>query len=197
MHLDLIPEAFIGKPDAPFLLLGNNPGAKSPMTVALRREPAFANRMRRNLLHTPSNFPFLYLDPDPVIPSPSRDWWETKLKPLFDEFGADQAVARSILGQCILAVEFFPYVSHRYRHGRLTLPSQQYSFSLVRKARVNGAFIVLTRGKRRWLETVKELEGYSRLIQFKNVQKAPISYNNCDIPKRYEELVRAIKGVLP
>jgi hypothetical protein len=198
LHLDLIPEPFVGRPDAPVVLLGNNPGVKSPETKAYRLKPAFADRMRKNLLHRLSDdFPFLYLDPDPDITSTGKGWWERKLKRLFREFGPDEDVARSILARSILAVEFFPYVSHRYRHGRLVLPSQQYSFGLVRTAVERGRVIILTRGELRWKKAVEELGTYPRLVRLKEVQRAPISRGNCLDPEQYQEIVRAIKATLP
>jgi hypothetical protein len=142
LHFDMIPEPFVGCPKAPVVLLGNNPGVESSEAKADRCKPAFADRMRNNLLHRLSDdYPFLYLDPSPDIPPRSRTWWERKLKSLFREFGPDQDVARRILARSILAVEFFPYVSHRFRLGRLSLPSQRYSFDLVRKAMGRKAFI--------------------------------------------------------
>jgi hypothetical protein len=198
LHLDLIPEPFVGRPDAPVVLLGNNPGVKSPETAADRRKPAFADRLRKNLLHALSSdtFPFLYLDPGPNIPPRSREWWDRKLKHLFREFGPDQDVARSILARSILAVEFFPYVSHRFGHGRLSLPSQQYGFNLVRNAMKRGAVIVLTRGRRRWEKAVEDLAKYPRLVRLKEVQRAPITPDNCPDPDQYQAIARAIRATL-
>jgi hypothetical protein len=193
---DLIPEPFVGKPDAPVVLLGNNPGANKPEALADRCKPAFANRMRSNLLHQLSDdYPFLYLDPDPDIAPRSR-WWDRKLKHLYCEFGPDQNVARSILARTILAIEYFPYVSKRFGHARLSLPSQQYSFNLVRKAIERGAVIVLTRGRRRWEKAIASLDTYPRLIQLKEVQRAIISRNNCRDPSRFQTIVDAIRASL-
>ncbi len=61
LRLDLIPEPFVGSPDARIVLLGNNPGVKNDDTAGYRRKPAFANRMRSNLVHRLSDeYPFLY-----------------------------------------------------------------------------------------------------------------------------------------
>jgi hypothetical protein len=197
LHLDLIPEPFVGRPDAPVVLLGNNPGVKSPMAAADKRKPAFADRMRNNLLHRlSSGFPFVYLDPTPDIPPRGREWWESKLKDLLREFGPDKDVARSILARSIFAVEYFPYVSHRFGHARLSLPSQQYCFNLVRKAMERGAVIVLTRGQRRWEKAVEDLARYPRLVRLKEVQRAPISPGNCPDADQYQTIVRAIRPTL-
>lgn len=58
LRLDLVPEPFVGRPDAPVVLLGNNPGVNSAESEADRRKPTFARRMRDNLLHRlPGAFP--------------------------------------------------------------------------------------------------------------------------------------------
>jgi hypothetical protein len=195
LHLDLIPEPFVGNSEAPVVLLGNNPGFKNPEAMAHKFKPAFANRMRNNLWHQlPDAFPFLYFDPDATIFPSHVDWWKRKLKCVLADFGNDDN-AMSILARSIFAVEFFPYASHRFRHGWLKLPSQEYSFSLVRTAIKQDAVIVLTRGERRWLRRIPELAEYQRLVRLKEVQKAPISPNNC-YGDGYLQIIRAIKARL-
>jgi len=196
LDLHFIPEPFIGRKDAPVVLLGNNPGFRNKQASAHRKEPAFADRMRSNLMHHLSEeSPFLYLDPEPHISPPGYSWWENKLKHLFREFGKGD-IARRILSQAVLAVEFFPYVSQKYGHDRLSVPSQQYSFELVQSAMARRAAIVLTRGERRWYRAVKGLASYSGLIVLKEVQRARISPGNCRNPEKYQEIIHAIKATL-
>jgi len=198
LDLDLLPEPFVGRRDAPVVLLGNNPGVRSAKTKAWKQKPAFTDRMRGNLLYRLSgDFPFLYLDPDPDICPPGKEWWRRKLKHLLGAFGPGTELALSILARSILAVEFFPYASHSYRHGGLSLPSQQYSFGLVRYAVERGAVIVLTRGQRRWEKALPELCKYPRCFRLKEVQRAPISRGNFPDHEQYEEIIRAIKVTLP
>jgi hypothetical protein len=170
--------------------LGNNPGIKVDRKP-LRQKPTLFEKLRKNLGHELSKeYPFLYLDPDPEIPH--SGWWQRKLKSLFVELGPDEGFARSKLAKSIQAIELFPYVSHRFNHGKLVLPSQQYSFWLVQKAIEREAFVILTRGVRRWHERVKEFNGYYRLITLKEVQRAPISPGNFDNPELFSPIVRAI-----
>jgi hypothetical protein len=210
--LDLIPEAFLGRPDAPLVLLGNIAGVSetgdppSPHRVA----PAFLASMRNNLLHAPSNCPFVFFDPT-LVPG-SADWWDRKLKWILSEFGIGDA-AKPILANNLFNVEFFPYVScsNRYDHDRVSLPSQDYSFNLVRKATQQEAVIVLQDGERRglehgpviairhgecrWLEKVPELKKYPRLVKLKSYQKGLITPNNCldNGWQHIQDVVRAIK----
>jgi hypothetical protein len=196
LRLNLIPEPFVGNPDAPLLLLGNNPGVKDePRPYKLT--PSFVSRMRANLLHQPSQFPFLYFDPNPALGPPDKgQWWERKLKHLLSHSWPGKESVRSILSRTILAVEFLPYASHRYRHGSLRLPSQKYSIALVENAMSRGAVIVLTRGIRRWEKAMPNLAKYDLLVRLKEVQRAPISPDNC-CNDGYQKIARTIEAALP
>jgi hypothetical protein len=184
LHIDeLLPEPFVGNPEAPVVVLGNNPGFNSDR-AHYKQEACFLVRMRANLLHETLDCPFVFFDPrvDPEL----RPWWERKLKGLLDFFTHNQLAAS------ILAIEHFPYPSRRYPprwRGGLPSKAQDYSFDLVRKALERKAVIVLTRGKRRWLRDVPELAGYEGFCELRNKQRAGISSGNCD---RFREVVRAI-----
>ena len=222
--LVLIPEPFLGRPEAPLVLLGNISGVSESddqptQPRPYRLKPAFMERMRNNLLnnkpHTDSKYPFVYFDPEVNPPGQEgQDWWDRKLKHVLAEFG-DSDEAKRILAKNLFAVEFFPYVSssNRYAHDRLSLPSQEYSLSLVRRAIEGEAVIVsehgerhglghgpviaLRHGERRWLEKVPELDGYPRLVRLKNYAKGLISRNNCvgNGWSHIEELVRRLESV--
>jgi hypothetical protein len=197
LNLDFIPEPFVGSPDARLVLLGNNPGvADPPEGSSFRLTSPFQNRMRDNLLHRLSDqFPFLYFDPG-IIP-PAKMWWEHKLRKVFELIDDNSGVAKSVLARGILAVEFFPYASNRFGHGKLRLFSQEYSFGLVREAVKRGAVIVVTRGEKRWLKAVPELASSDcRLVRLNQVQRAPISRNNCRDGgwSLIQEVIRKIKA---
>jgi len=224
LFLALVPEAFIGRPEAPLVLLGNisgvsESGDEPAQPRAYRLKPAFMERMRNNLLHneahTGSKYPFIYFDPKVNPPvEDGEDWWDRKLEHVLAEFSTSDA-ARSILARNLFAVEFFPYVScsSRYAHDSLRLPSQEYSFGLVRDALKrepvivsqhgerrglgHGPVIVLRHGERRWLEKVPELVQYPRLVRLKAYFKGLISPNNCagNGWSYIRELVRTLESV--
>jgi hypothetical protein len=137
-------------------------------------------RMRKNLLHEPSDYPFVYLDPKF---SEAGKWWDPKLKHLL-RFGPE-VVARSILN-----IAYFPYPSRRFGHRWLDLPSQQYTFRLVREAMDRQAVIVFMRRDDMWKEAVPQLKQYDRLFQVKNVRNPAVSPKNC--PEGFQEVVEAI-----
>ena len=75
LDLHFIPEPFVGRKEAPVVLLGKNPGFRNQEAAAHRKEPAFADIMRSNLMHRLSEeSPFLYLDPEPHISPPGYSW---------------------------------------------------------------------------------------------------------------------------
>src|SRR2546426_11104649 len=76
IHGELLPEPFLGDPQAPIVLLGLNPGF-SPEDALHHADPTFANLLRRNLAHSPSDFPFYLLNPQ--ISGPGQRWWEQRL----------------------------------------------------------------------------------------------------------------------
>jgi hypothetical protein len=180
-HLNLIPEPFLGLPDAPVVLLGLNPGYTDE-DDAHHKDPAFVARSRANLLHRESQYPFFLLDP--AITAPGAAYWKAKLRRLTEKFGAE-TIARHTL-----CVEFTPYHSVGFRHERLKLPSQQYSFDLVRQAVSRGAVIVIMRGKRFWVAAVPELLDYGRLFGLNSWQAAYISPGNC--PTGFERICEAL-----
>jgi hypothetical protein len=166
------------------LLLSNNPGY-TEKGLALRQRPDFVARMRQNLRHEPSEYPFIYLDPKFEDGSGSR-WWQKKLKHLLKEFEKLE-VSRSILN-----VPYFPYPSSRFGHRSLRLPSQEYSRHLVRQAMKRKAVIVFMRKGKGWLEDLPKLQTYARSYMVKNPQNPTISPKNLG-EKGFAAVVRAIK----
>src|SRR5262249_15393528 len=101
LHLEILPEVFVGDRAAPVVLLGNNPGFNKA-ALHSKQDPKFMKRMRDNLHHLPSTdgYPFVFLAPD--FNGPGKKWWKDKLGDLPSLFG-DRVLANSIF-----AVEYFP-----------------------------------------------------------------------------------------
>lgn len=181
VHLELIPEPFLGNPTAPVVLLNLNPGY-SPSDVRHHENPVFAKRSRDNLLHQDSKYPFYLLDPE--ITAPGHHWWNRRLRALIERVG------RETVAQRVLCVEYFPYHSTNFGHQRLDLTSQQYSFSLVRHAVSRNAIVVIMRGRRLWLDAVPELNEFRHLRELRNFQSPYVSPRNC--PDSFESILTAL-----
>ena len=184
LHDDVLPEPFVGAMDAPVVLLSNNPGYTEE-SLPLRNDPMFKARMRKNLLHEQLDFPLLFLAPE--FTDRGRKWWKQKTKALISVFG-QEIVARSILN-----VTYFPYVSRRFGHRHLPLPSQDYSFRLVRDAVNRKAVIVLMRPGQEgaWKKAVPELNQYERFFRVSNPQNPAISPGN--LGSDFQKVVEAIR----
>lgn len=80
-------------------------------------------------------------------------WWIPRLRQLMNEsrIGPDK------LSRNICSIDFFPYRSIKFCHGAIRLPSQNYTFALVRERLASGAIIIVMRGYRLWVSEITEL----------------------------------------
>ena len=185
VHLELIPEPFLGSPDAPVVLLNLNPGFDPRETRLHTHDTVFVELSRRNLLHEPLGYPFYLLDPR-ISASLGHQWWMRKLAAPIQAAGA-AAVARRFL-----CIEYFPYHSTRYRALPTELDSQQYNFALARQAIARGSLIVIMRGKTNWTRAVPELSSYKYVYELKSPQNVTISPGNC--PDGYPHIIRILES---
>jgi hypothetical protein len=197
LNLNVIPQPFMGRKDAPVLLLGNIAGVGSHEEEDCKKRLAYAERMRNNLLHVPTTYPFFPLDPShDTIPS-HREWWTPKLEHLLRSI-RDAGVSDAVqaLAESILTVELFPYRSssneyHGHDAAGVVL-SKAYSVALVRDAMKRGAAVVIRYGKERWFRELSDLEHYEHCLLLKGVQKTYISPNGFVDPVGYVKVVQTI-----
>lgn len=168
---DVLPEPYLGNPDASVILLSFNPGFKES-DIAFYAQAHVQALWHKNILHQPAAYPFYLLDPTLADDVGGNRWWRRKLKPLLEGAGVAH-VARQ------LCIEFFPYHSLRYQGLKQVLPSQQYSFYLVRRALQHGAVIVIMRGEKLWMTVVPELTNYPQLYRLNSSQNVTLSPRNC------------------
>lgn len=97
-------------------------------------------------------------------------WWRSCFRSLALDIGRDRLpdgaeefqieFGYRHLASRVCSVEYFPYGSDKFAHSQLRLPSQNYSFQLVREAVVRGAFVALMKGKKEWFGAIPELWTY-------------------------------------
>jgi len=161
----LLPEPFIGRPDAPVVLLNLNPGY-APVDDRDHTNPDYVAAIRSNLRGDPLEHPFYTLDPR-FEGIGGHDWWTAKARWLIAEVGLE-AVTNGLL-----VVEWFPYHSAKYRDlPGGPLPSQMFSLDLVRRAAAKSAVIVTMRSSDRWHNAIPDLAA-SRLSSVQNVALSP------------------------
>jgi hypothetical protein len=184
IDVGLIPEPFLGNPEAPVVLLSLNPGW-SPDDSKWHADPAFREASFANLEHKPVKYPLFLLDPR--FAAPGCEYWAKKLRTVIDITGRE-ACARHVL-----IVEYFPYHSKKAGNLPSTWSSQLYSFRLVKLAVRRGARVIALRGERKWTEAVPELAKSDSFSVVSSIQSAAVSPNNCgrDV---HEDIVRLIRA---
>lgn len=180
----LQPEPFLGRPDAPVVLLGLNPGW-SAEDARWHADPAFARLCRQNLRHEASEYPFYLLNPA-IAQAPGAQWWRKRLRQVHE------AVGLEVAARGILCVEYFPYHSRNFGGQAPLLPSQQYSFALVGQAIARNAVVVVMRSSRLWRAAIPGLASYARCFTLNNPQSVYVSPRNC--PLGFPAAIEALTG---
>jgi hypothetical protein len=155
LQLQLLPEPYIGRVDAPIVVLKLGP-AYSPLDTRFTEDPRCREVWRRNALHETLDYPFYPLDPFLAWTS-SAAWWSRRLGQLIVQFG------ERLVAENLLCIEAFPYHSVRFPGTRGTMTSQRYGFWLAERAMERGALILMANRPRVWHRAVPALEGYPRL----------------------------------
>jgi len=153
VRLDTLPYPYLGNPKtATVCLLALNGGFDDKVLNYLRDDPAYVEQRRKSLLFE-SDYPFFYLDPR-FSNTLGYRWWHNRLRDLINQYGP------KTIAEKVMCVQYFPYCSKTYKPVSRMLPSQKYSFDLVRQAITENKVIVIMRSRRMWLDAVPELENY-------------------------------------
>jgi hypothetical protein len=153
------PLPYFGSLDAKVVVLLANPGL-SPNEI----EPDESLEQLRLLdsarRHQTVSNHFIYLD-QAMRGTEGNRWWNLKLRSLISETSIE-AVHKNIL-----VVEFHPYHSVNFSFLPVTLPTQNYSFSIVNQKVDDGATFVMGRHQQGWLTAVPKLADAER-VYFKS-----------------------------
>ncbi len=169
IHTELLPEPFLGDPIAPIVVLQLNPGFNK-IDRKFNKQKEFHLRLLQSIQQVNGNQKHFYLSES--TDSGGGKWWSIFTKSLVQKFD------RLTVARNIFAIEFFPYHSFSFNHAHLRLPSQDFSFKLVREAIKRHAVIVLCRGENFWFGTVPELADYKKLCYVRNPRKTTLSEIN-------------------
>jgi hypothetical protein len=180
IQLGIFPEPFLGRPKAPVVLLNLNPGYNAKADPIHHKKPLFARRSRENLLHAEVDYPFYLIGPGLVHLRERTAWWDKKMRCLLEDkrLGHSAESRSKMVANGVLCVEYFPYHSRKFNHQKLRVPSQEYSFLLVREAIRREAVILLMRGKKFWCREIDELNSYPGLYISNSPQNPAISPAN-------------------
>ena len=186
LRFELYPEPFIGNPDASVILLALNPGfdPNSDRTPTVNRD---INMYRNNLCHQEQEYPFYLLNPG--VGGGGYIWWTGKLRPLIQ-----LPLPQDFLACNVFAIEYFPYHSKKWHYKIPRVPSQEYSFYLVRKAMQRNATIIIMRSYKLWTSAIPELLEYPLAYKLNSCQKVVISPKNC--PLGFIQVVKTLKSIM-
>lgn len=185
-QVEQMPEPYFGTPDAEVVVLLLNPGW-SPLDVAVHQDPTFQASLRDCLVHVKKDYPFVHLAPGGNM-TPARRWWLAHARRLIEATSLEAVSSR------LLCLEFMGYKSQvAYAENGLRLPSQQYTFHLLRRAMDRGAFVLVMRSRELWYSEVPELQTYADKALAINRRRPFLSRGNF-APGVFEMIVARING---
>jgi hypothetical protein len=182
--LTLLPDPWVGRLQAPVVLLNLNPG-HSPGDAAAHQLPEVRRAIVANLRQEPTRFPLFYLDPD-LANVPGARWWRQSLRRLIERFGAEQVANQ------VVCLEFHAYHSGTYKPLPVTLPSQWFVFGKLREAIDRGATVVVMRGQAAWRRAVPELLSHQQAFTTRSVRASVVSPRNC--PDGWDQILVRIEA---
>ncbi|WP_329127417.1 hypothetical protein [Streptomyces sp. NBC_01465] len=183
LDLALPPEPFLGLHDAPLVTLLANPGRSESDPAAYAR-PGITPRTLHNIATdggTPNHF-LSGAEPD----HPGSLWWRRTLRGLTTLGHSYEELSRTVL-----ALQFHGYHSPEWRPIPFTLPSQSFTFDLVRRAMSRDAVIILGRIADVWTIAIPELRSYPNVVTPKTRRNAAIS-RGMFTPQDFERITDAL-----
>lgn len=154
LRCDTLPEPYIGGlNNAEIIFLALNPGFRESDITVNMTHPQFSVENRRNQAD-PYNSIFYYFNGG-FEETGGYWWWRKKLGPLLKA-----GVTEQMLRDKIMLIEYLPYHSENAKKiSNLKVPSQGFSFELVREAVRRKKTIIIMRSPKLWVSAVPELEG--------------------------------------
>jgi hypothetical protein len=178
-----IPQPFLGDPvNAKVFLLNGNPND-------VGEHKSFLNNNKKivleNLEHKIIDYPLFCLNKE-FEGSSIYTWWYKRLRQLIEEIGNQQQVSKNIF-----VAEYLPYFSENYRRG-ITLPSQEYTFDIVRNAIHKDKMIIIMRARKNWEKSIDELIKYPYKYVLHSPQNVYVTRNNLG-DEIFEKIKKLIK----
>lgn len=182
LDLSLLPEPFIGRLDAPVVVLLSNPGW-CPEDSLIYASCYASSCWQKNLHQTPMEFPMYMIDPQFVASMPDEikcarkknigpGWWERTLRSLTTDFGTD------VVSRGLLVVERLAYHSIRYPNRISQVESQKFACGLILESMKRDSVVLCARRYQDWVRAVPQIATYQRTYLPYNWQQSRISVGN-------------------
>jgi hypothetical protein len=167
---ELLPVPYLGNlKRAKIILLCLNPGYNRNLDKKAHEDKYYYQENLKSL-NFESHTPFYCLDPRFDYSGGYR-WWVRLLKPLIREFGL------KTLSEKLMCLQYLGYHSKTFRKPPCILPSQNFTFCLLKKAMKSKKIIVIMRSKNLWFKSVPELKTYP-FIELKNYRMPYLTEKN-------------------
>lgn len=181
--IGLIPIPYIGNyKKASVIILCLNPGYREKLDLDDYNNKYYFKENVKTLTMK-SRVPFFFLDPK-IDFSGGYIWWAKILKQLISKFGL------KLISKKIMCLQYLGYHSKTYINPPCILPSQKFTFNLLRQAIKDQKTIVIMRSKKLWIKAVPELENYP-YVELKNYRRPFLTERNMG-RENFERLVESL-----
>ena len=173
LHVPPLPYA--GNPKAPVVVLLANPGLSDSQRRKSFAAPESELSFRmKNLLHEPGFTSNHLIWSEQKGSPPLSKWFTSRTRKLIEATSAKQ------VADGIFFANFHPYHSKSWHNIAFTLPTQHYTFNLIKDSIARGAIILMSRNLTGWQTSVPELLDYKNKTYFKSSRSVHLSPKNLD-----------------
>lgn len=184
--LHLAPEPWIGNLKGNLLVLYANPGATQDnlKRVIQTNHSQVMEKSIKNLNQANIEFPHFHFDPQ-LTGTEGAKWYESKYKWVLD------ATSRKAVATNLITCELAPYHSVKWKVPRVMLPTQEFTYQVIRDGIAHNAVILLARSAKIWTQHIPELSIYPRVYSPKSIN-ASVSPNN--YPDCFDKILEAVSN---
>ena len=169
------PMPYSGNPQAPIFVLLANPGlSEKERKVSFKPDKSQLLFRQNNLIHKPGFTINHSIHTDQANPPEKSKYFLARTKRLIELTSAKK------VAENIFFANFHPYHSKSWHNIAFTLPTQHYTFHLIRQAIKNKAIFVMSRNLTGWLTSVPELIDYPLKTFFNSSRGVHLSPRNID-----------------
>jgi hypothetical protein len=184
----LLPEPWVGRLDAPVVVLLANPGV-SEREGNPKWSPNAAERQRASatIRQKKLDVPYYWLDDE----LSDTDGYEWAVK-LFGRLAAD--VGGNGVARNMVSLAAHPYHSSSFDDRLRALHTQRFTLAALRRAISQDALVVALRARKYWFSAVPELEEYERrgrVLRTSAMQNTTLAPGNVE---HYDDLCFALSG---
>lgn len=137
-RLDMVPEPYMGRPDAPIVVLTGNPRFRAD-DLETHARPEVQELLLACARREELEFPLVWMDPR-LADTPGAVWYQQKLRLLC------QALGPKAVAQGVAIYESLPYHSAELKQPRMSIPSQNYTNELAGTALDQDRIVIWLRG---------------------------------------------------